>query len=124
MKLFIIIFATFLTACSGMTFNTNVGPYAKSRVKTVIVEEYSPTEISKYDAITLGVVEASYCQERIDQPRPSKSALVNDLKIRTHSLGGNGVVVETCGKSAVGICNQYMECRGVAYSVPQRQSRP
>ncbi|MCK7599196.1 hypothetical protein M0G74_18135 [Microbulbifer sp. CAU 1566] len=124
MKIFIIIFTVLVSACSGMTFNTNLGPYAKNRVKTVIVEEYSPVEISKYDAITLGIVEASYCQERIDEPKPSKRAVVNDLKVRTHSLGGNGVVVEACGTAANGACTQYLECRGVAYSVPQRQSRP
>ena len=124
MKIFIIVFTVLVSACSGVSFKTNIGPFAKNRVKTTIVEEYSPTEISKYDAVTLGFVEAAYCQERIDQPKPSKRALVNDLKIRTHSLGGNGVVVEACGKAVSGVCNQYMECRGVAYSVPQRQSRP
>ena len=107
-----------------MNFSTNLGPYVESSVKTVIVEEYSLAEISKYDAISLGFVEASYCQERIDQPKPSKRALVNDLKVRTHSLGGNGVVVEACGRATSGICTQYLECRGVAYSVPQRKSRP
>ncbi|WOX06124.1 hypothetical protein [Microbulbifer pacificus] len=124
MKIFVIIFAVLISACNGMTFNTNLGPYATNKVKTVIVEEYSLAEISKYDATSLGFVEASYCQERLDQPKPSKAALVSDLKVRTHSLGGNGVVLEACGKTAYDMCHEYMECRGVAYAVPPRQSRP
>ncbi|QFT53775.1 hypothetical protein [Microbulbifer sp. THAF38] len=124
MKIFIIIFAALVTACSGITFNTNLRSYAKDRVITTAVKEYSPIEISKYDAVILGFVDTSYCQERIDEPKPNKRALVNDLKVRAHSLGGNGVVVEACGKASSGICNQYMECRGVAYFVPERQSRP
>ncbi|MEX2963634.1 hypothetical protein [Microbulbifer sp. TYP-18] len=124
MKIVLIIFTALVAACSGMTLNTNLGPYAKNKVITTAVKEYSPIEISKYDAMTLGFVEASYCQERIDEPKPNKRALVNKLKVRTHSLGGNGVVVEACAKTASGICNQHMECRGVAYSVPERQSRP
>lgn len=124
MKIFIIIFAVFVSACSGMTVNTNLGSFAKNKVKSVIVEEYSLSEISKYDAVSLGFVESSYCQERLDEPKPSKAALVSDLKVRTHSLGGNGVVLEACGKTAYDMCHEYMECRGVAYSVPPRQSRP
>ncbi|WP_157520169.1 hypothetical protein [Microbulbifer agarilyticus] len=124
MKILIIIFSTLAAACSGITFSTNLGPYAENRVKGTVVKEYSPTQIAKYDAVMLGFVEASYCQERIDQPKPNKRGLVKDLKVRTHSLGGNGVVVEACSKVASGMCNQYMECRGVAYSVPQRQSKP
>jgi len=124
MKIFIIIFSALATACSGITFNTNLGAYAKSRVKSEIVKEYSPTEISKYDAITLGFVEASYCHERADQSKPTKRTLVNNLKAKTHSLGGNGVVIDACRIATNGTCNQHMVCRGVAYSVPNRQSRP
>jgi hypothetical protein len=114
-----------LSACSGINFNTNIGPYATNRVKTVLVEEYSPEEIGRYDATFLGIVEASYCQERIDEQKPNKSILVKDLKLKTHNLGGNGVVVEACGKSPVyGTCQAYMECRGVAYSVPARRTMP
>lgn len=113
------------TGCSGFQFNSNLGDYATGRIKSAAVEEYSFEEINRFDAVSLGFVEASYCQERPDERRPSKAALINELKLATHRRGGNGVVVEACSNpSTDGLCQSYVECRGVAYAVPERQSRP
>ncbi len=113
-----------ISGCNGVDFRTNIGPYAKSRIASAGVEEYSPVEIARYDAVSLGLVEASSCQERIDEPAPERSGVVRAMKQRVHKLGGNGVVVESCARVAQGTCRVYLECRGTAYSVPQRQSRP
>ncbi|WP_299594962.1 hypothetical protein [uncultured Microbulbifer sp.] len=107
--------------CNGIQFNTNAGPYVSDRIGASIVREYTISEISQYNATTLGFVEASYCQEKINERKASKSALVRDLKVRTQKMGGNGLVVEACGTAAYGACQTYMECRGVAYSVPERK---
>lgn len=107
--------------CNGIQFNTNAGPYISDRISASVVREYTIAEISQYEATTLGFVEASYCQEKIDDRKASKSALVRDLKVRTKDMGGNGLVVEACGVAQFGNCHSYMECRGVAYAVPDRK---
>ena len=114
--------AGLLTAgCNGIQFNTNTGPYISDRISATSVREYTIAEISQYNATTLGFVEASYCQEKIDDRKASKSGLVRDLKLRTKNIGGNGVVVEACGVAQFGGCHSYMECRGMAYVVPERK---
>lgn len=110
-----------LTGCSGVSFPTNVGSYTTGKTKALLVREYTISEIERYDAITLGFVEASYCQQRPDEPKARKAELIDSLKQRTHSLGGNGVVVEACGTAIYAGCHSYLECRGVAYQVPERQ---
>ncbi|KUJ84898.1 hypothetical protein AWR36_004480 [Microbulbifer flavimaris] len=115
-----------LGGCEGLRFNSNLGPYSEVRIKAAAVREYTPVQIARYDAITLGFVEAAQCQRRPDEPKPNRRMLVRELKQRTHNLGGNGVVVEACGTATGGFegCQRYLECRGVAYAVPGRQSRP
>ena len=113
--------ALYITGCNGIQFNTNAGPYLSDRISATVVREYTIAEISQYNATTLGFVEASYCQEKIDERKASKSSLIRDLKVRTQKMGGNGVVVEACGVAEFGGCRTYMECRGVAYSVPERK---
>lgn len=118
------IFTTILLcSCSGAAFNSNLGGYVGNKVRTAGVREYSIKEIDQYDATTLDVVEASYCQGKVDEPKPSRRALVDDLKGRAHSLGGNGILVEACSTAAAAMCVRYMECRGVAYAVPERKGR-
>ncbi|WP_334078971.1 hypothetical protein [Microbulbifer sp. M83] len=116
--------AGLMAGCNGVDFRTNVGPYAKSRIASAGVREYSPVEIGRYDAVSLGFVDSSACQDRIDAPEPERSDLVRKMKQRVHDMGGNGIVVESCGKAALGTCRVHLECRGMAYSVPERQSRP
>lgn len=115
-----------LGGCHGIQFSTNLGPYAEGRIKAASVREYTPVEIGRYDATTLGFVEAAQCQRRADEAEPRRSTLVQELKQRTQKLGGNGVVVEACGAATGGYegCLRYLECHGVAYAVPERQSRP
>ena len=117
----ITVVSIFLSACNGIQFNTNAGPYVSDRLSSTLVREYTISEISQYQATTLGFVEASYCQDKPDERKASKSALVRDLKVRTKKMGGNGLVVEACGATKFGGCLSYMECRGVAYAVPQRK---
>ena len=112
------------TGCNGFQFNSNLGDYTAGRIKSAAVKEYSLEEINRFDAVSLGFVESSYCQDLPDERRPSEALLLNQLKITTHRRGGNGVVVEACTSASVSVCRAYMECRGVAYAVPERQSRP
>ncbi|WP_143186928.1 hypothetical protein [Microbulbifer donghaiensis] len=116
--------ALMLSGCSGMEFNTNFGGYATNRVKATSVREYSVEEIDKYTATSLGFVEASSCQEKPGDRESSRKALVYDLKLRAQRLGGNEIVVETCGTGAAAMCQAYMECRAVAYLVPERKGPP
>ncbi|QKX16230.1 hypothetical protein [Microbulbifer sp. YPW1] len=111
----------FTTACNGIQFNTNAGPYVSDRLSSTLVREYTISEISRYNATTLGFVNASYCQDKLDERKASKSALVRDLKVRTQKMGGNGLVVEACGTTKFNGCLSYIECRGVAYAVPERK---
>lgn len=110
-----------VTGCNGIQFNTNAGPYVSDRLSSTLVREYTISEISRYNATTLGFVNASYCQEKLDERKASKSALMRDLKVRTQKMGGNGLVVEACGTSEFNGCLSYIECRGVAYAVPERK---
>lgn len=113
--------AAILSGCSGVSFHTNAGEYAIDRAGSALVREYTVEQINRYEAITLGMVEAGYCQESPDAAKAHKSTLVRDLKRRTRQMGGNGVVVEACGTGGFPGCHTYLECRGVAYSVPERQ---
>ncbi|WP_078085491.1 hypothetical protein [Microbulbifer mangrovi] len=113
--------ALFLAGCNGIQFNTNAGPYVSDRLSSTLVREYTISEISQYDATTLGFVEASYCQDKLNERKASKTTLVRDLKVRTQKMGGNGLVVEACGTTEFSGCLSYMECRGVAYAVPERK---
>ncbi|WP_323846078.1 hypothetical protein [Microbulbifer magnicolonia] len=115
------VIAVLLCGCSGVQFNTNWGSYADSRVKAASVREYSMEEIDRYNATSLGLVEASHCQQKPGEREPSRHALVNDLKLRAQRLGGNGLVIEACGKGAAAACERYMECRAIAYAVPERK---
>ena len=112
------------TGCNGFQFNSNLGDYTAGRINSAAVKEYSIEEINRFDAVSLGFVEASYCQDRPNERHPSNATLINELKLATHRRGGNGVVVETCTSAAATACLAYVECRGVAYAVPARQSRP
>ena len=121
-KLIALLFsAVILSGCNGVSFHTNAGEYAIDRAGSALVREYTVEQINRYEAVTLGMVEASYCQESPDAAKAHKSTLVRDLKRRTRQMGGNGVVVEACGTGGFPGCHTYLECRGVAYSVPERQ---
>jgi hypothetical protein len=109
-----------LAGCQGISFNSNLGAFASSRVKVAAVEEYTHAEIARRDAMPLGGVEASYCQKRIEDRRPAKGALVDELKARVYHLGGNVLVLEACSQPLLsGSCTAYMECRGQAYSLSE-----
>ena len=110
-----------LSACSGIQFNSSLEPNVEDRIKTRMVREYSLAEIDQYNATTLGFVDTSYCPGRVDDRKASKSQLIRDLKLRTKNLGGNGLVVEACGTGSIAGCYFFLECRGVAYSVPERK---
>lgn len=119
----LLILCASVVGCNGIQFSTNIGTAISNQVSTTLVREYTPAEIDQYNAITLGIVEASHCQKRIDASEAHKSALIKDLKLRTINLGGNGIVVEACGTAKFAGCYSYMECRGLAYAVPERKGK-
>lgn len=106
-----------LVGCNGVTFNTNAGSYGKSVLQESAVDVYSANELEKYKIITLGVVESVYCQHSIDQPAPRKKIVIKDMKVKTQNLGGNGLLVESCGQRESVDCIALVECSGTAYVV-------
>ncbi|WP_346838322.1 hypothetical protein [Microbulbifer sp. SAOS-129_SWC] len=121
MKAKILFIAVLLAGCDSMTFNSNLGNYARGKIAAAGVREYTLAQIGQYDAVPLGYVEASYCQDKPGERKPSRAGLVEKLKLQTHSRGGNGVVVEACSADAVPSCIAYMQCRALAYAVPERK---
>lgn len=113
--------ALLIAGCSRLQLTTNAGPFITDSISSTLVREYSISEISQYDATTLGFVDASYCQTKLTDRKATKSVVVRDLKLRTKNMGGNGLVVEACGVAESGACHSYLECRGVAYRVPERK---
>lgn len=114
----LLLISALLAGCHGVTFNSNLGSYTLAKTKTLIVEEYSVAEIAGFNAELLGIIGASYCQARADEGKPSRRALVNELKIKAFDLGANALVVDACGITRQGTCLAYMECQGAAYSLP------
>ncbi|SEA18965.1 hypothetical protein [Microbulbifer marinus] len=122
MKQLAAVIVTFvISGCDSVQFNTNLGAYTNTKVKAASVREYTAEEIARYQATSLGFVEAAHCQKKPGDRQPSRQALVDNLKLRVQRLGGNGVVVESCGKSADAMCQLFIECRGMAYAVPERK---
>lgn len=121
MKVFFPIIAgsLFLFGCSGASFNTNLDSVARQQYKVIAVQEYSFQQMNTFQAESLGAVSANYCQEEIDDPNPSRHAVIDGLKAKVYERGGNGLVVEQCVSSRYRTCESYIECRGVAYQVPE-----
>lgn len=86
----LLLISALLAGCHGVTFNSNLGSYTLAKTKTLIVEEYSVAEIAGFNAELLGIIGASYCQARADEGKPSRRALVNELKIKALDLGAGG----------------------------------
>ncbi|MDP5136549.1 hypothetical protein ORJ04_11395 [Rheinheimera baltica] len=122
MKASLFILCFYLTGCSGIVFNSNMGPYvqnkAENSIRAGVVKEYSEGEIWQLNAAVVGYVDADYCQvDRMDE-KPSQGYLMTKLKIDTQRLGGNGVVFQACGlQTTRASCYAYMTCKGTAYMV-------
>lgn len=110
-----------ISSCSSAQFSTNLGAYANKKMKAASVREYTAEEIGRYEATSLGFVETTHCQEKPGVRPPARQVMVDDLKLRVQRLGGNGIVVESCGKSVAAMCQLYMACRGMAYAVPEQE---
>ncbi|RTR31703.1 hypothetical protein EKG39_13405 [Shewanella atlantica] len=105
-----------LSACNGIRLNTT--PSVDEALRTYKVEEYSIAEIQRYKAESLGKVVSSYCKTRPTEPKPTESLLLGELKYKTQRLGGNGVVIMECVDHRLNNgCNDYLECRALAYRV-------
>ena len=113
-----------LVGCNGIELNSNLGSYATQTGKSYTVDEYSKDDILRYDADALGLVEASGCQAKPGDVKPTRPLLVKALKIKTRDKGGNGLVVEQCATEPQPNCSQYLMCWGMAYEVPWKQARP
>ncbi|ABV38642.1 conserved hypothetical protein [Shewanella sediminis HAW-EB3] len=117
MKLLMTVFLLLsLSACNGIRLNTI--PSVDESLRTYKVQEYSIAEIQRYKAESLGKVVSSYCRTRPTQPKPTESFLLGELKYKTQRLGGNGVVIMECVDHRLNnSCNDYLECRALAYRV-------
>ncbi|BFM12619.1 hypothetical protein R50072_27720 [Simiduia litorea] len=125
MKMLGVCAVVFLVAgCNGIDLSANVGPYAKNTAKSWVVKEYQKDDIMRYNAEALGLVEASECQAKPGGAKPSRSALIKELKVKAMNKDANGLVVEQCATDTVSICTAYLMCWGMAYRVPTKQSRP
>ncbi|MCZ4335795.1 hypothetical protein [Shewanella colwelliana] len=114
----IILTLSVLTGCSGVRVNSVFSPNPEEALKTYKVEEYSLAEISRYSAQSLGKVEASFCRTRPDQPRPTESLLLGNLKYKAQKLGANGIVVMECVDYKINNdCPDFLSCRALVYSV-------
>ncbi|MDN3640729.1 hypothetical protein QWY82_18165 [Simiduia curdlanivorans] len=78
----------------------------------------------RYNADALGLVEASECQAKPGEAKPSSYTLIKELKVKAMNKGANGLVVEQCATDLVPTCTAYLMCWGMAYKVPVTQSRP
>lgn len=119
MKIAIALLLTTLTACSGMTVDTNFGSFAIQNAKAESVDEYDVAEIQALPARPVTAVDAAYCQLRPTDPEPSRKALVEALKVKARGAGGNALVVDTCRVTLAGDCTKHMMCRGMVYDIEE-----
>uniref|UniRef100_UPI00025582EC Rcs stress response system protein RcsF n=1 Tax=Microbulbifer agarilyticus TaxID=260552 RepID=UPI00025582EC len=124
MKIFSVILVFVLCGCARLSVVVDYGPYATSMLKSKNVKEYSQEEIGQHEAVFLGAVEASHCQESADEGRLSRVSLEKILKSRALDQGANGIVIEQCQIFAERLCYKYMECRGLAYKVHEDRRMP
>ena len=105
-----------LAGCSNLTLKTNISP--EEALKTSKVEEYSMAEIGRYKADSLGKVSTSMCRTRSNQPKPTESLLVGNLKYKAQKLGANGIVVMECVDHKINNdCAEFLRCDALAYRV-------
>jgi hypothetical protein len=118
MKFFIAIICLILNGCSTMTLNSNAGVYLENKIRKSVVRRYSNYEVWKLGATQVGYVESNYCQVDIKDYKPSKSALVSELEVKTQKLGGNALVFDSClVNRTTARCNTQIQCNGMAYLV-------
>ncbi|WP_444909401.1 hypothetical protein [Microbulbifer sp. TRSA005] len=122
-RIFVLLSALTVSACSNLKFNTNAGPYLSNKITSTFVKEYSPAEIRRYNGIILGVVTSSECQASPKEDKPSKKALNWALKKQVHDMGGNAIVIENCAVQQSAGCISFLECQGVAYTIPNPNSQ-
>jgi len=87
MKFFLLIICFLLNGCSTATFNSNAGIYAENQIRKSVVKRYTNNEVWELGASQVGHVETRYCQKNIRDYKPSKEALISELKVKTQKLG-------------------------------------
>ncbi|WHI46658.1 Rcs stress response system protein RcsF [Microbulbifer sp. JMSA004] len=112
-----------LTGCNGIEIQTNAGTYVSDKVKSTLIEEYSLAEIHRSNGTLLGTVSANSCQALPSDEKPEPASIKKSLKIKTHNLGGNAIVFESCTTQNSAGCLKFIECNGLAYIVPQHNEQ-
>ncbi|AWF81849.1 hypothetical protein BTJ40_14005 [Microbulbifer sp. A4B17] len=108
-----------LTGCSGIELRTNADQYISGKVKSTLIKEYSFAEVHRSNGTLLGRVSASSCQASSSDEKPRPENIKKLLKIKTHNLGGNAIVVEGCSAQVSAGCLEFIECSGTAYAIPE-----
>jgi len=110
-----------ITGCAAINVNHNTKPYiikrAQDAIRSSVVEEYSRNEIWQLSTVNLGLVSSEYCQGSDRYTDLTKNNLIEQLKIKTQRLGGNGLVFDSCFLENNGRCNSLLSCKGIAYQV-------
>jgi len=118
MKFLLPIICFLLNGCSTATFNSNAGIYAENQIRKSVVKRYPNYEVWELGASQVGHVETRYCQKNIRDYKPSKDALISELKVKTQTLGGNALVFDSCLVNiSTGSCNTQIQCNGMAYLI-------
>jgi hypothetical protein len=118
MKFLVLIICFLLNGCSTATFNSNAGIYAENKIRESVVKRYTNSEVWKLGATQVGHVEARFCQKDIRDYKPSKEALIADLKVKTQKLGGNALVFDSClVNRTTASCHTKIVCNGMAYLI-------
>ncbi|MCW8865460.1 MAG: Rcs stress response system protein RcsF [Colwellia sp.] len=118
MKFLLLIIFFFLSGCSTATFDSNVGIYAENKIRKSVVERYTNYEVWELGATQVGHVETRYCQQDIQDYKPSKEALISELEVKTQKLGGNALVFDSClVNRTTGSCHTQIHCNGMAYQI-------
>jgi hypothetical protein len=118
MKFLLLIICFLLNGCSTTTFNSNIGIYAENKIRESVVKRYTNYEVWKLGATQVGHVEARFCQKDRRDHKPSKEALIADLKVKTQKLGGNALVFDSClVNRTTASCHTKIDCNGMAYLI-------
>jgi hypothetical protein len=118
MKFLVSIIFLLLSGCSAVDFNNNSDIYVEKKILKSVVKTYTNYEVWELGASQIGYVETRFCQKGIRDYKPSKEALISELKVKTQKLGGNALVFDSClVNRSTGSCNTDIQCNGMAYSI-------
>ncbi len=115
--------ACLLTACSSVSFDSNLNPHNFSEYfKPSQVETVTYAELADKTYSVLGAVHALSCQQNADDFPANAADARTELKRKAADMGANALVIHQCVRAEdTGACTLSVTCYGDAIYVPERK---